>query len=93
MWHRANDFIRSNIYVDNGQQVPNKNAVQGYAFTHQERTLVTNELHVDASSYLYSGLVSFLDALQGLQAGFYSWADSEVILCDFLCLPSIFSRM
>lgn len=83
MWHRANDFIRSNIYVDNGQQVPNKNAVQGYAFTHQERTLVTNELHVDASSYLYSGLVSFLDALQGLQAGFYSWPTVKLYYAIF----------
>jgi len=93
MWHLANDYIRTNIFPDVGTKPPEKKVVLAYKFSSYDTKLVLKALQEDASSYLYSSIISFLDALQGLKAGFYSWPTVKLYYSIFYsCRASLASH-
>ncbi|MGR5262924.1 hypothetical protein ACPV38_02840 [Photobacterium damselae] len=86
MLHKANDYIRHHIIVGDDNTVTSNTAVVGKVFTTQQLTAINVELIVDAKSYLYSSVISFLDALQGVKAGFYSWPTVQLYYSIFYAL-------
>ena len=49
---------------------------------------MNNGLRADAADYYYSGWVSFLDALHGINRGFYTWATVKLYYTVFYTFRS-----
>ncbi|WP_437889332.1 hypothetical protein [Phytobacter sp. V91] len=45
----------------------------------------------DAINYLYSALISYAEAIKGIQGGFFSWSTVKLYYCAFYALRSILS--
>jgi len=59
--------------------------------THIEALHLQTLLHRDALDGYYSALVSFADALHGLQANYFSWATVKLYYALFYCLRALLS--
>ena len=61
----------------------NKSAVRTKVLAPIEAASLSNGLRADAGDFYYSGWVSFLDALQGINTGFYTWATVKLYYSVF----------
>jgi hypothetical protein len=60
-----------------------KTVVRNKVLTPLEVISLTNALRADAADFYYSGWVSFLDALNGINKGFYTWATVKLYYSVF----------
>jgi hypothetical protein len=60
-----------------------RSAVRSRALTAVEAASLNSGLWADAADYYYSGWVSFLDAVHGINKGFYTWAKVKLYYCVF----------
>jgi hypothetical protein len=64
-----------------------------YACSHvlnqAEAGSLANALREDANDYFYSGCVSFLDALRGLNRGYFSWSTAKLYYSVFYSFRSL----
>lgn len=61
----------------------NKTVVRNRVLTPLEAASLSNGLRDDAADLYYSGWVSFLDALHGINKGFYTWATVKLYYSVF----------
>jgi hypothetical protein len=61
----------------------NRAAVRGRILTNVEAASLSAALHIDAADSYYSGWVSFLDGIRGVEKGFYSWATVKMYYSVF----------
>ena len=64
-------------------QNANKTAVRAKVLTQLEAAILSKALSADAADLYYSGWVSFLDGLNGIGAGFYTWATTKLYYSVF----------
>lgn len=83
MLHLANDYIRNSVITGHSPQV---SSIPLQTFTPQNIARVKEELEKDSLSYLYSSMLSFIDALNGLKQGFYSWPTVKLYYSVFYAL-------
>ena len=57
--------------------------VRSKILTNVEAAALGNALRVDAADCYYSAWVSFLDAIHGVNKGFYTWATVKLYYCVF----------
>jgi len=60
-----------------------KTTVRSRVLTPLEATSLSNGLRADAADFYYSGWVSFLDALRGINLGFYTWSKVKLYYSVF----------
>jgi hypothetical protein len=65
-----------------------KALVRARVLTPVEAAALSHGLHADAADLYYSGWVSFVDALNGLSRGFYTWAAVKLYYSVFYTLNS-----
>src|ERR1035441_9769374 len=65
-----------------------KAVVRSRSLTPVEAASLNNGLRADAADYYYSGWVSFLDALHGINRGFYTWATVKLYYTVFYTFRS-----
>ena len=63
-----------------------KTAVRSRVLTQVEAAALSNGLQSDAADFYYSGWVTFLDALHGVEKGFYTWATVKLYYSVFYAL-------
>lgn len=79
--HKAQHYIAHNVFnTSNTIHIP-LNAV------HASR--IESELSNDSVSYFYSSVVSYADAIKGIQSNFYSWAIVKLYYSIFYAFRSI----
>ncbi|GAB1141634.1 MAG: hypothetical protein Sw2PiBPW_00660 [Shewanella algae] len=83
MLHLANDYIRNNVIVGHS---PQASTITQQTFSLIQCNNIKVELEKDCNSYIYSSLISFIDALNGLQNGFYSWPTVKLYYSVFYAL-------
>ncbi len=76
--HNAQNYINTQIALG-----PPSQFLNGYIVTPADAANLKACLEQDALSYTYSSCVSFLDALHGIQAGFYSWSTVKLYYSSF----------
>lgn len=85
--HEAQNYIRTQYIVGDGLS---KAAIIGSApLTAGQEVLLRQSLANDALSYFYSSVVSYADAIRGLNENFYSWSIVKMYYSTFYALRSI----
>lgn len=67
------------------------NAIDACVLTGPVAAELDRCLKNDAMNYLYSALISYAEAIKGIEAGFYSWATVKLYYCAFYSLRAIIS--
>ncbi|WP_221017476.1 hypothetical protein [Klebsiella pneumoniae] len=85
--HYAQQYIKENVLP--GQVSPNvaiTHVLNGNTSLELDRCLKN-----DGINYLYSALISYAEAVKGIQTGFYSWATVKLYYSAFYSLRSVLS--
>ena len=69
-----------------------KTVVRGRVLTQLEAAALLHGLQADSADFYYSAWVSFLDALNGLSKGFYTWATVKLYYSVFYALNSSLAK-
>jgi len=77
----SGDRFMSNLFSANA----NKATVRARAINHLEATSLQASLNSDAADLYYSAWVSFVDAIRGIQVGFYTWSIVKLYYSTFYC--------
>jgi hypothetical protein len=90
--HRGGQFITSLISAAVGAsptRAAKKAAARSLFLTPAQVATLRSALHDDSQDYFYSACISIVDALRGLQCGFYSWATVKLYYSAFYSLRSL----
>jgi len=82
--HQCQDYI-NNHFISSG--FSNARVLQG-AMSARHQQAILSRLSRDAISYYYSSVVTFADALKGLNSGFYSWSTVKLYYSVFYSIRS-----
>jgi hypothetical protein len=64
----------------------NKHMVRAHVMSPPQASSLLSGLHVDAGDYYYSAWITFLDALNGISRGFYTWGSVKAYYSVFYAL-------
>lgn len=85
--HHAQECIKEKFNLNAG----NLTAVNSCILTGPMAAELDRCLKNDALNYLYSALISYAEAIKGIEAGFFSWATVKLYYCAFYSLRTILS--
>jgi len=85
--HYAQKYIKDN-FVD---ETMDPNVVTSSILNGQLAGDLDKHLKNDALNYIYSALISYAEAIKGIQNGLYSWATVKLYYCAFYSLRSTLS--
>lgn len=85
--HHAQVCINGKFNLNAG----NLSSIGSCVLTGPAATELDKCLKNDAINYLYSALISYAEAIKGVEAGFFSWATVKLYYCAFYSLRSILS--
>ncbi|WP_108254057.1 hypothetical protein [Vibrio cholerae] len=83
MPHLANEYIRNHVITGHSPQI---STIPSQIFSQTHISSIRTELQNDSTHYLYSALISFIDALNGLNSGYYSWPTVKLYYSVFYSL-------
>jgi hypothetical protein len=66
-----------------------RHGISGFAITAIDESVLAVALADDADDYLYSGLISFGDALRGIDSGLYTWSTVKLYYSMFYICRAI----
>ena len=84
----APDFISSCMPIPGNTRV-----AKSFSLTENQAVSLSAALTEDAKGAIYSAIVSFADALSGLQRGYFSWATVKLYyVCFYLAKAAVARR-
>ncbi|WP_368900371.1 hypothetical protein [Mixta calida] len=83
--HYGQEYIKKHIL----NKVNNVKLIPSVTIGNQMASDLSSALHHDALNYLYSALISYGEALNGIAKGFYSWSTVKLYYSSFYALRSI----
>lgn len=85
--HHAQKYIKDNFVNENMDH----NAVIHAVLNGQKASELDRHLKNDSLNYLYSAIISYAEAIKGIQGGLYSWATVKLYYSAFYSLRSMLS--
>lgn len=85
--HYAQECMKGHFNLTINTQTPVSNCI----LTGPVAAELDKCLKNDAVNYLYSAIISYAEAIKGIESGFYSWATVKLYYCAFYSLRSILS--
>ncbi|MBF4187968.1 hypothetical protein I1S38_20135 [Serratia ureilytica] len=85
--HHAQECIKAKFNLNVG----NLDSISSCVLTGPMAAELDKCLKSDAVNYLYSSLISYAEAVKGIESGLFSWATVKLYYCAFYSLRSILS--
>lgn len=86
--HQAQNYIRTKFLT--GDSI-SPAIIDATTLSSIQRSGLASCLSEDSAAYLYSAIVSYADAMNGIRGGYYSWATVKLYYSVFYSLRSILS--
>jgi len=81
---------QAQIYINNIiAQKPAQYAIENHALNNTEASALLQRLSNDATSYIYSSIVSLADATLGINKGMFTWATVKLYYASFYAIRSL----